>query len=203
MLNVCVSLPMFLGLGKDEFIIEFRWSKALTWQPMIRNSWQQAEIIKDSLFSPSLGYRNVVFWGKARPNSKEGDAESLSWRCLEVTWQGSTGSWEYVGLLPWQPGFAPSSETNTVATRGHLGSLGDHRNQGHPRRSISWDDQDKRWSDENAKFSWQSFIRPQAAIRAAPQPIFCHASQQHFLEGQPQLAMLEISWSLQYCCLSV
>ena len=25
-------------------------------------------------------------------------------RCEEVTWQGSTESWEYADLLPWQPG---------------------------------------------------------------------------------------------------
>ena len=162
-------------------------------QPVIRNPWSQAGIM-----DPWLGHMIVVYWARLGQTVGWGRRLELEMlggyltglnRVLRVRRLAAMAAWLCTFVwnkhcchqrspeVPWKP-----MQLKTPKVTHQWGWSIDH---------------DQRWSDETKmpNFSMHSFW-PQAAIMASPQPIFCHASQQHFLEGQPQLAKLEISWSL-------
>ena len=121
-------------------------------------------------------------------------------RCQEVTWRGSTGWWEYAGLLlPWQPG---KQLWNKHCCH--------QRSSWEPRRPMqlrtfkeSWDKQNKRWSgikDQNSKYLLRSLSPQELQLWLLLNWSFVmQASKQHFWEGQQQFWQDRNSWSLQSC----
>ena len=153
------------------------------WRPVIRIPWKHyRQGLK--ILGAGIWFHGQMTQPMVIPSFWEG--LSLA-RYLEVTWQGSTGWWEYAGLLlPWQPGSHLSLKQILLPVEVIWGAwetneVNDIQGQ------LRWSGPTKMIKEKNLKYLLQS-LSPQEVQLWLPlnQSFVMQAGKQHFWEGQQQ-----------------